>query len=117
VRYSWEQLAKDTGVTSDQILVRMVDFGIQHYMTSHHPMLVPQPFTIEPGESYSLDELDECLETLRRIADEAYTQPALVKSAPHRAAVPRLDDAAVDDPAKWAFTWRAWERKHAALAD
>jgi hypothetical protein len=31
--------------------------------------------------------------------------------------VPRLDEAAVDDPAKWAFTWRAWERKHAALAD
>jgi glycine dehydrogenase subunit 2 len=117
VRYSWEQLAKDTGVTSDQILVRMVDFGIQHYMTSHHPMLVPEPFTIEPGESYSLDELDECLEILGRISDEAYSQPALVKTAPHRAAVPRLDEAAVDDPAKWAFTWRAWERRHAVLAD
>jgi len=95
----------------------MVDFGIQHYMTSHHPMLVPEPFTIEPGESYSLDELDECLETLRRISAEAYSQPALVKTAPHRASVPRLDEAAVDDPAKWAFTWRAWKRKNAALAD
>jgi glycine dehydrogenase subunit 2 len=78
---------------------------------------VPQPFTIEPGESYSLAELDECLETLRRIADEAYSQPELVKSAPHRASVPRLDESADDDPAKWAFTWRAWERKQAALAD
>jgi hypothetical protein len=30
---------------------------------------------------------------------------------------PRLDEAAVDVPAKWAFTGRAWERKHAAFAD
>ena len=117
VRYSWERLAQDTGVTTDQIMLRMVDYGLQHYMTSHVPMLVPQPFTIEPGESYSLAELDECLETLRRISEEAYSQPELVKSAPHRASVPRLDESVVDDPAKWAFTWRAWQRKHAALAD
>jgi glycine cleavage system P protein (glycine dehydrogenase) subunit 2 len=92
----------------------MVDYSLQHYMTSTIPCWCPSPFPIEPGESYSLDQ---CLETLRRIADEAYTQPALVKSAPHRAFVPRLDEAAVDDPAQWAFTWRAWERKHAVSRD
>ena len=86
-------------------------------MTSHHPMLVPEPFTIEPGESYSLDELDECLETLRRISDEAYTEPALVKRRRTAPRSRRLDEAAVDDPARWAFTWRAWERKHAAPTD
>ena len=91
VRYSWEQLARDTGVTTDEILLRMVDYGLQHYMTSHHPMLVPEPFTIEPGESYSLDELDECLETLRRIADEAYSRarPREDRPAPRRRASPR----------------------------
>jgi glycine dehydrogenase subunit 2 len=117
VRYSWEQLYKETGVAAHDVMWRMVDYGLQHYMLSHHPMLVPEPFTIEPGESYSLDELDECIDILRRISDEAYAQPALVKTAPHRASVRRLDEAAVDDPAKWAFTWRAWQRKNAALAD
>lgn len=117
VRYSWEQLHKDTGVTSHDIMLRMIDYGLQHYMLSHHPMLVPEPFTIEPGESYSLDELDECIETLKRISDEAYSEPDTVTKAPHRASVAPLDEAAVDDPARWAFTWRAWQRKNVTAAE
>lgn len=116
-RYSWSQLHQDTGVSSHDVMMRMIDFGLQHYMLSHHPMLVPEPFTIEPGESYSLDELDECIDTLRRISAEAYSTPDVVKTAPHRASVPHLDEAAVDDPATWAFTWRAWRRKQSARAD
>jgi glycine dehydrogenase subunit 2 len=116
-RYSWNQLAQDTGVGAHDIMWRMIDYGLQHYMLSHHPMLVPEPFTIEPGESYSLDELDEFIETLQRISDEAYTQPDLVKTAPHRASVPRLDEGAVDDPARWAFTWRGWEHKNGSLVE
>jgi len=77
------------------------------------PMLVPQPFTLEPGESYTLDELDECVEILSRIVDEAYREPQLVREAPQRASVPRVDEAAADDPDRWAFTWRAWQRKRA----
>jgi glycine dehydrogenase subunit 2 len=75
------------------------------------PRLVPEPFTIEPGESYTLEELDECVAILARIVEEAYTTPEVVKTAPHRAPVPRLDEAAADDPARWAFTWGAWDRK------
>ena len=51
VRYSWEPLYEETGVASHDVMNRMVDFGVQHYMESHLPMLVPQPFTLEPGES------------------------------------------------------------------
>lgn len=111
VRYSWEKLRQDTGVTTYDVLLRMIDFGHQHYMQSHHPVLVPEPFTIEPGESYSLAELDEMIAMMQRISDEAYSRPEVVKTAPHRASVRRLDEAAVDAPDKWAFTWRAWQRK------
>ncbi|MBM3517874.1 MAG: glycine dehydrogenase subunit 2, partial [Alphaproteobacteria bacterium] len=111
VRYSMEKLHADTGVTTHDAMWRMVDFGMQHYMTSHHPMLVPEPFTIEPGESYSIDELDECVEIMRRLSEEAYATPEIVKSAPHRASVTRVDEQLIDDPKRWAFTYRAFLKK------
>jgi len=113
VRYSMERLHAETGVSSSDVKWRMVDYGMQPYIESHVPRLVPQPFTLEPGESYTLDELDECVEIIERIVAEAYSQPELVKTAPHRAAVPRIDDTAAHDPARWAFTWSAWDRKRA----
>ena len=113
VRYSMERLHKETGITSSQVKWRMVDYGMQHFIESHVPMLVPQPFTLEPGESYTLDELDECVEIMSRIVDEAYREPERVREAPARASVPRVDEAAADDPDRWAFTWRAWQRKRA----
>ena len=113
VRYSMERLHRETGITSSQVKWRMVDYGMQHFIESHVPMLVPQPFTLEPGESYTLDELDECVEIMSRIVDEAYREPKLVREAPQRASVPRVDEAAADDPDRWAFTWRAWQRKRA----
>ena len=58
VRYSWQELFEETGISSEEIGVRAADFGM-HYWTSHHPYVVPQPFTLEPTESYSMAELDE----------------------------------------------------------
>ena len=95
---------------------RMVDFGVQHYMESHVPMLVPQPFTLEPGESLTIEEMDYMLDALRRIADEARREPETVKAAPHRAATVPLDGNVPNDPDCWAFTARAWRRKRANWA-
>jgi glycine dehydrogenase subunit 2 len=50
---------------------------------------------------------------MSRIVDEAYREPDLVREAPARASVPRVDEHAADDPDRWAFTWRAWQRKRA----
>ena len=110
VRYTWEQLTNDTGVTTEDVTCRMADFGF-HLWASHHPFIVPQPFTIEPTESYSLDELDEYLEGLRRVVDEAYTDPEKVKTAPHQSVVHKIDQSSFDDPDKWAITWRAYLKK------
>mgnify|MGYP000859088753 FL=1 len=111
VRYSWEQLYRDTGVTSEDVTRRLADYGC-HLWQSHHPFIVPQPFTIEPTESYSKDELDEYIACLERVVTEAYTNPEIVKTAPHRSVVHRTDDSWFDDPAKWAITWRAYLKKH-----
>jgi glycine dehydrogenase subunit 2 len=110
VRYSWEELHRATGVTTEDIALRMADFGF-HLWSSHHPFIVPEPFTIEPTESYSKAEIDEYLAALEQVASEAYENPELVKAAPHRSVVHRTDHTPFDDPAKWAVTWRAYLKK------
>ena len=54
-----------------------------HYWTSHHPYIVPQPFTLEPTESYSMAELDEYAAVLAEVAREAREDPEVVRTAPH----------------------------------
>lgn len=110
VRYSWEKLSEETGVHSEQIGLRAADFGV-HYWTSHHPYIVPEPCTLEPTESYSKDELDEYLAILNHVAEEAYTNPQVVQSAPHNSTIHLIDPKPFDDPALWAMTWRAYQRK------
>ena len=111
VRYSWQKLTEETGVTTEDVTCRMADFGF-HLWSSHHPFIVPQPFTIEPTESYSKDELDEYLAGLEKVVQEAYEDPEKVKNAPYNSVVHKIDQSTLDDPDKWAITWRGYLRKH-----
>jgi glycine dehydrogenase subunit 2 len=110
VRYSWQELTGETGVHSEEIGLRAADFGV-HYWTSHHPFLVPEPCTLEPTESYSKEELDEYASILAHVAQEARTDPARVKAAPHNSTIHTIDHAPLDDPSRWAMTWRAYRKK------
>jgi glycine dehydrogenase subunit 2 len=110
VRYSWEELTQDTGVTSEEIEIRVTDFGM-HYWTSHHPFVVPEPMTLEPTESYSRSDLDEYVAVLKQIAEEAYTNPEIIKTAPHNSTVHQTHQEPFDNPDEWAVTWRAYLRK------
>ncbi|MFW6013093.1 MAG: aminomethyl-transferring glycine dehydrogenase subunit GcvPB [Candidatus Bipolaricaulota bacterium] len=112
VRYSFEELAEDTGLSIHDIQRRMFDFAF-HIWTSHHPWdRVPEPFTLEPTESYSKSGLDEYVDTLAHIAREAYENPEIIENAPHRSVVHRIDESPLDDPEQWAVTWRAYQKKY-----
>ena len=111
VRYSWEKLKQDTGVGTDDVLRRMADFGLQHYWTSHHPWVVPEPFTLEPCESYSKDDIDEYVAVLRQISDEAYKNPQFVKNAPYNSVVHKVLNSSINEPERIAVTWRQYLKK------
>ena len=110
VRYSWEILTRETGIHSEEMELRVIDFGT-HYWTSHHPYVVPEPMTLEPTESYSRADLDEYVAILKQVADEAYTKPEIVRTAPHNCAVHQNLHSPLDHPDEWAVTWRAYKRK------
>ncbi len=111
-RYSFQNLKDETGITVEDVVRRITDFGF-HLWTSHHPWVVPEPFTIEPTESYSKDDLDEYIEALKIISREAYENPEAIKNAPHRSVIHKIEDMSFfEDPEKWAPTWRVYLRKH-----
>jgi glycine dehydrogenase subunit 2 len=110
-RWSWEKLMEDTGVGTMDIQRRIVDYGLQSFFMSHHPWIVPEPFTPEFCESYSVDDMEYWCAVLEKISDEAYSDPELVKSSPHCAPIHLVKYEDLDNPDKWAITWRAYLKK------
>jgi glycine dehydrogenase subunit 2 len=55
-------------------------------------LIVPGALMIEPTESESKEECDLFIQAMRAIAEEALTDPQLVKTAPHTTRVRRLDE-------------------------
>jgi glycine dehydrogenase subunit 2 len=110
-RWSWEKLTDDTGVGTMDIQRRVVDYGLQSFFMSHHPWVVPEPFTPEFCESYSMDDMEYWCAVLNKISEEAYSDPDLVKSSPHRSPIHLVKYEDADQPDKWAVTWRAYQKK------
>lgn len=111
VRYTLEKMYDETGVSTADVQKRMMDFGM-HYWQSHHPYYIPEPMTLEPTETPSKEDLDEYIETLKYIFNEAYTDPEIVKTAPHQSVCHSVDESGMDDPEKWAITWRCYQKKY-----
>jgi glycine dehydrogenase subunit 2 len=83
--------AKELGVNAMDFAKRLLDYGF-HAPTTYFPLLVPECLLIEPTESEAPEELDRFVEAMIQIRKEAREQPDLVKQAPHRTPVRRLDE-------------------------
>lgn len=79
------------GVHALDISKRLMDFGF-HPPTNYFPLIVPEALLIEPTETETKDDLDEFIEAMKQIAQEARTDPDLLHNAPHTAPVKRLDE-------------------------
>ena len=82
---------KSTGVTTMDIAKRLLDYGY-HAPTIYFPLLFHESLMIEPTESESKDTIDGFIAVMRRIAEEAITNPDIVKGAPHSTPIGRVDD-------------------------
>jgi glycine dehydrogenase subunit 2 len=73
------------------IAKRLIDYGI-HPPTVYFPLIVHEALMIEPTETESKEILDDFVDVLLKIAEEAREDPNLLRTAPHTAPVARLDE-------------------------
>ncbi|MBN2857607.1 MAG: aminomethyl-transferring glycine dehydrogenase subunit GcvPB [Candidatus Delongbacteria bacterium] len=90
VVFSGENLAQ-FGIKTLDAAKRLLDFGI-HAPTIYFPLLVHEAMMIEPTETESKETLDIFISVMKKIADEAKTNPELLKNAPTKTPVRRLDE-------------------------
>lgn len=78
-------------ITTLDMAKRLIDYGY-HPPTIYFPLVVHGALMIEPTETECKDDLDQFIATLRTIVREAEEQPDLLRQAPHRTKVRRLDE-------------------------
>jgi glycine dehydrogenase subunit 2 len=91
------------GVTALDIAKRLMDYGF-HPPTIYFPLVVHGALMIEPTESEAKETLDQFIEAMARIAQEAETEPGLLQDAPHKTKVSRLDEVLANR--KPVLRWR-----------
>lgn len=82
---------KQYGVKTLDIAKRLLDFGI-HAPTVYFPLIVPEALMIEPTETESKESIDKFIEAMMQIAQEAKENPQILKDAPQKTPVRRLDE-------------------------
>jgi len=70
---------------------RLLDYGF-YAPTIYFPLVVKGALMIEPTETESRESIDEFVDALVRIAEEARKDAELVRTAPHNTRVSRLDE-------------------------
>lgn len=81
---------------------RLLDMGY-HPPTVYFPLIVPNAIMIEPTETESKETLDTFIAAMLQIAEEADTDPDLLKNAPTTTIIRRVDEvrAARAPKLKW----------------
>ncbi|MCJ7622549.1 MAG: aminomethyl-transferring glycine dehydrogenase subunit GcvPB [Anaerolineaceae bacterium] len=110
-RFHLQKLKEETGIGTAEVNLRIADFGIQTYFESHEPVIVAEPVTPEASEGASKEDIDRFVEAFHRISEEAYTNPEIVRTAPHRCAIHQTNLEPLLEPKKTIVTWRAYKKK------
>lgn len=73
------------------IAKRLMDYNF-HPPTNYFPLIVHEALMIEPTETENKETMDAFVAALVKIAEEAKTNPEVLKDAPHNTPVSRLDE-------------------------
>jgi len=80
-----------SGIRAMDIAKRLLDYGV-HAPTVYFPLIIKECLLIEPTESESKQTLDHFVTILKKIVEEIKENPELVKQAPYKQSVSRLDE-------------------------
>ena len=100
------RLKREHNIRAYDIAKRLIDYGF-HPPTVYFPLIVDEALMIEPTETESREDLDRFIEAMLAIAEEARTDPELLREAPHSAPIGRLDEA--EAARRPVLSWRALE--------
>jgi len=79
------------GIRALDVAKRLMDYDF-HPPTNYFPLIVHEALMIEPTETENKDTLDSFVKALLKIAEEARSQPVLLKEAPHKTPFGRMDE-------------------------
>ena len=79
-------------VRAGDICKRLLDHGF-YAPTVYFPLIVEEALMIEPTETESRETLDAFIDAMISISQEASDDPDLVRGAPHKTPVRRIDEA------------------------
>jgi glycine dehydrogenase subunit 2 len=88
---SGQKQKQQFGVSTLDIAKRLLDFGF-HPPTVYFPLIVKEAIMVEPVETESKETLDQFIDAMIKIAEEAEHNAEVVKTAPHNTVVGRLDE-------------------------
>lgn len=88
---SGEKQKHENGVSTLNIAKALMDENT-HPPTVYFPLIVHEAIMIEPTESETKQVLDEFVDVMLKIADDAKNNPEKLISAPHTTPVKRLDE-------------------------
>jgi len=108
---SAKPLKTETGVSALNVAKRMLDYGV-HAPTIYFPLIVEEALMVEPTETFEKEELDRFADVMRKVCEEAYSNPENVLKAPHNTAVSRLDEVKASHPRTMALSWRMYLKKN-----
>lgn len=97
-----DRIQERVHVSTLDIAKRLIDYGF-HPPTIYFPLVVKGALMMEPTETESKENIDRFIETMIEIAKEAEENPDLLREAPQRVKVRRLDEvlAARKPKLKW----------------
>jgi len=86
-----DKFQEENKITTLQMSKRLMDYGF-HPPTIYFPLVVHGALMIEPTETESKEDIDTFIEALKAVAQEAKDNPDVVRNAPQKCRVKKLDE-------------------------
>ncbi len=97
-----DKFLQEYHIATMDVAKRLMDYGF-HPPTVYFPLIVKGAIMIEPTETEPLSEIDAFISAMKKIAEEAKTNPEKLHDAPLSTPIKRLDEvkAAKDSILRW----------------